>query len=242
MKSQGIFLLLPSRDRRLGCPSIPTAQVGPTTQDFVWTLALNSLLPNPPTAATPVTAQQSKERDAGFWQFMVFLVDCTLVKMYFNQMMAKQWVSLWFRCLQAIKFNVEDHSQTTIGQMALVYWAPLSQDMLPDPKAEEPWLPPARWHLISSSQAPPLPPSAPSSVYAIFFQTGRPRWERRPWTQLRGLIKLRGGCLGNSGAWNQKVHGHIPLTQLTYGAELYSQKSTEWDAILPANKLTLSIK
>lgn len=43
-------------------------------------------------------------------------------------------------------------------------------------------------------------------------------------------------------AWNQKVQGHIPLTQLTEGAELYFQKSIERDAILPANKLTLSIK
>ena len=66
MKSQGIFLLLPSRDGRLGRPPIPIAQVGPTTQDLVWTLTLNSLLPSPPTTATPVTARQSKERDAGF--------------------------------------------------------------------------------------------------------------------------------------------------------------------------------
>ena len=37
-------------------------------------------------------------------------------------------------------------------------------------------------------------------------------------------------------AWNQKVHGHIPLTQLTYGAELYFQKSTEWmPYYLPTN-------
>lgn len=40
----------------------PTAQVGPTTQDLVWTLALSSLLPTPPTAATPGTARQGKER------------------------------------------------------------------------------------------------------------------------------------------------------------------------------------
>lgn len=139
---------------------------------------------------------------------VVFLVDCTLVEMCFKEIIAKQWVSLWFEYLQPITFNVKDNSQAAIRQMALACQAPLSRYLHSDPMAGGPPLSSARWCLVFPSQAISLPSSVPSLAsvlvhfYVILFQSRWQRWGRRTLnsTQKSGQIKSYSYAVGKKNA------------------------------------------
>lgn len=194
MKSLGCFLLLPTIDSKLGHhPTIiPCGQVtnslgcahnpGPP-----WTLTIwlpSYCLPRPAITASSVTAWRRELvrcRLMTVHFVVVFLVDCTLVEMCFNQIIAKQWVSLWFRYLQPIMFNVRDNSQTTIRQTALACQAPPNWDMHSDPTAVSHPHSHHQGDVWSHSHVLTLPPSASLLAFillhicVILFQSRRQR-------------------------------------------------------------------
>lgn len=129
---------------------------------------------------------------------VVFLVDCALVEMCFNQIIAKQWMLLWFRYLQPIMFNVKDNSQTITHQTALACQAPLRWDMLLDPAAGELhfhyqgsiWTPPATLSTATFCSIAGLCISSWLLHTSLWFFSRAGDWDegKEPCTLIRGLI------------------------------------------------------
>lgn len=155
-------------------PSIPHSQ-GPDHQHpRLW--PLSALFLPPPLTTLPVTVQQRGRLMTVHCVVSFFPIDCTLVEMCFNQIIARQCVLHWCRYLQPIMFNVEDNRQTTIHQTALACQAPLSRDVFPDPMAREPQLSSTRCVVDSPRHSAPhhqslYPLCVCAHFFVLFFQS-----------------------------------------------------------------------